>query len=774
MLYARDFIFNSDAAWRAHLRVDSSPQFAKNYLVAEADRISFANDGAFVRLQTMNDIRIEIRLLPLQVLGKQATNTAYKTKSCCRMLDLESRDGILQDRLRSITTDFGVESGLWLVPNFERPEEKVFPHVLPIADLDHGIHHCMNETALAYDGESWVMYQRQLAAISKLFGKRETVDRFVKFHIWDNHQIPQAARSSLAKMFDVTCPSLCEHRWHYNFEVLRWICKRQAFFQYLEPRILQQNNENTNINKDEMAALGTMLVDRKSHDLFWAIAWVEFRLHSWGFSVSRWLHGCPCHSRFGCSFDRDSEIQPACEWNGRRIIQVAEGKLDRFHDELLCLRIETCKFADAALKKLDEHDAISSTTLRNSFQTAKRKVALRFKQAMSYLGEFPWNLPRLLGFICPQPEGTTLESKVAESKRFASELVSAFDAGALKPQGTFGRFLDKSDALGQSLRKWAHEDVSADLPMAANLFQELAGYSTTLLCMQRLESRHHLVNQRMSIARASSPSTLSANLRRSLNADSHQSLFRENFSSYLLRFDELIPYTWQSRSELVKLVSGYHSNVMFANICAEQSLIESQAIQNRSTKEYSEQLAHLKSVLEEGSFYAVLQSESPTTYVILQVVSMHPSAKRYMQRAIKWSADPWNEKLSVVFLGQVAPENEVIAVDDDDDDHGGSYKQLTSSFTFSSTESFPSELLASNFFVCNFDGVYKLDDVSYKSVFALDGVNNSTGDTLELCDLSLRILVSFHVHCLFMVVLRFFHSMVFHVPKKFAYDQIWS
>ena len=34
-------MFNASAKWFGHLRLDSSPQFAKNYLLAEIDKISF-------------------------------------------------------------------------------------------------------------------------------------------------------------------------------------------------------------------------------------------------------------------------------------------------------------------------------------------------------------------------------------------------------------------------------------------------------------------------------------------------------------------------------------------------------------------------------------------------------------------------------------------------------------------------------------------------------------------------------------------------------------
>ena len=42
MLWARQFLFNAHDDFRMHLRLDSSPQFNRNYLVGEIDRISLA------------------------------------------------------------------------------------------------------------------------------------------------------------------------------------------------------------------------------------------------------------------------------------------------------------------------------------------------------------------------------------------------------------------------------------------------------------------------------------------------------------------------------------------------------------------------------------------------------------------------------------------------------------------------------------------------------------------------------------------------------------
>lgn len=44
MRWAREFVFPSEGQeWHTHFRVDSSPQYCKNYLVAEIDKMCFSH-----------------------------------------------------------------------------------------------------------------------------------------------------------------------------------------------------------------------------------------------------------------------------------------------------------------------------------------------------------------------------------------------------------------------------------------------------------------------------------------------------------------------------------------------------------------------------------------------------------------------------------------------------------------------------------------------------------------------------------------------------------
>lgn len=323
-------------------------------------------------------ITIETRLLPLQILGKQASSAAFKTKACERMLRLESEAGIAQQRLRSFMTDMGTESSLWTIPNFEDPSQKYFPYILPVADCDHGLHHCMKETEDAYD--EWGVYFKQLKGLSKLFGRRDSVDRWVKFNIRDNPRVPPEAKDSMAVMFKTTCPSLVQHRWLDHFEVLHWILQRQNLVTLADVKPDSDTNSETDLSQDEGDSLKRLISDPTVAARSWATAWVEYEVHKWGFSVYNYLHACPCHS-----IEEKKTMKQSCPWNGRRLVEIAGGAMEEFHRSLLSLRLDNSKEALKALNHLSGFDEAAARSLRASFEVAKNKVALRFRQATGYL-----------------------------------------------------------------------------------------------------------------------------------------------------------------------------------------------------------------------------------------------------------------------------------------------------------------------------------------------------------------------------------------------------
>ena len=201
---------------------------------------------------------VTTRLCPLQVLGKRATSTARKAKSCLRMLSLEADPADARIAMRSLLSDLGVESALWLLPNISLAEsvsegaaeaaerssnqlvaaaigegERCFPNSMPLADFDHMLHLAMTEAETAFGsvaGEAWLQFDRQVSAISKWFSKRDHVEFFIQRRINQNPRVPVSAKKSLAAMFNALCPTFVKTRWHFGFEVLHWISRRQALF----------------------------------------------------------------------------------------------------------------------------------------------------------------------------------------------------------------------------------------------------------------------------------------------------------------------------------------------------------------------------------------------------------------------------------------------------------------------------------------------------------------------------------------------------------------
>lgn len=339
----------------------------------------------------------------------------------------------------------------------------------------------------------------------------------------------------------------------------------------------------------------------------------------------------------------------------------------------------------------------------------------------------------MLCFLCDKSAGT-----VSASKDFAAQLVAEFDTTPEKfTVGRFDRFLDIEHELGRAFRQWASSEATT---MDTQLFQELLAYGAALLVMQRLEAKHHLVNQKMTVSRNSTPQTLSANLRRRLNKDCEQKEFRDNFPRYMTEFNLLVDTPWKSRYELSRIISGYSLSIMFADLSAEQqTLIKTGAAKEAmtSSKDFLDKLAHVKSVMAEGGYYAVPTSCAPdgsTRYTIMQLVSYQPASKRYMQKVVKWSEDPWSQMSSVCILGETTSrpmDGEVISLEDTD-----LPQSLAVDFQFSSSACCLTEIPISDFFLFNFEGTQELRDVDHVTTFALPCDASTDGDT-ALVDLNL-------------------------------------
>jgi hypothetical protein len=125
---------------------------------------------------------------------------------------------------------------------------------------------------------------------------------------------------------------------------------------------------------------------------------------------------------------------------------------------------------------------------------------------------------------------------------------------------------------------------------------------------------------------------------------------------------------------------------------------------------------------------------------MLQLLSLNVAGKRYMQKVMKWSEDPWFEKLGVVVLGTASLGGQGV---DCEDDAESTVYTLPAGFTFASAQRCPTEVSADTFFVNNFEGVYEFGGIDYKVGFAWDAITDilSQDSGQALLDLNLMILV---------------------------------
>lgn len=468
--------------------------------MAEADVIDISRVFSAKWRTVCDDIGIFTRLLPIQVLGRRATNAAFKYRSLLRMLHLEVGDvQLAKQRTRSFLNDMGTESKLALVPEIDAVEldRRAFNHTLPLHDLDHGMHHVMQELVDCWP-DLGAAFDRQLNALSKYFSKRDNAERFCKIRIWDSN-MPEAAKATLSKILLHTCPVFLHHRWQYRFDVLSWVCEREQLLMLLDPGSVASSRtregeddrpDQNDFTDADVEAIKLLYSDPSSLATFWALAYSMLLLCRWGHDLVAWLHGCWCHPTKECRKENKKKTGKPCPWNGRRLIELSCGAAGGFVQALRVLAIERDKFAFEKLDVLRRqgHNSIADQIVQG-FVTAKRMLEGRYVQLTSFLQEVPWNLVKLLRFmVC---NGDDVPRAINESRADAAKLLSDFASGKLVNIGDVGmQFINKPEFV-QSLRRWAK---GLDIHMNNNMFRELVGYGTSLLVMQRLEAKHHLVH----------------------------------------------------------------------------------------------------------------------------------------------------------------------------------------------------------------------------------------------------------------------------------------
>ena len=204
-------------------------------------------------------------------------------------------------------------------------------------------------------------------------------------------------------------------------------------------------------------------------------------------------------------------------------------------------------------------------------------------------------------------------------------------------EGPFRRHLDA----------WARGDGE----MYDKMFDELLGYSTALICMQRLEGRHSILKCFVQGKYFQLPATLSAAMRRRQNKDLENPLFEAMLPDLLSSIGELHVGSWGSKTELLESLSRQSAkanhdplvgerkrkeefNVALAGVCAKPGLGLGVA-----GEEVALQREHLKAVLERGKCYAIAGLKAGGTWTLFRVLHTSPSSNMYLQRACHLSVD---------------------------------------------------------------------------------------------------------------------------------------
>ena len=89
MLWARKYRFRLEAKWVVHCRIDSSPQFGRDFLMGECDIVYLAGVGPW--LDIGREGVLYTRLLVGQMVGARASGAMVKTRKLLHALSLESR-----------------------------------------------------------------------------------------------------------------------------------------------------------------------------------------------------------------------------------------------------------------------------------------------------------------------------------------------------------------------------------------------------------------------------------------------------------------------------------------------------------------------------------------------------------------------------------------------------------------------------------------------------------------------------------------------------------
>ena len=471
--------------------------------------------------------------------------------------------------------------------------------------------------------------------------------------------MPQDMNDRFSHSFDDLCPAWVPHRWKYKLEIYEWLLERRDTIRYLFPLLPEETSTEQEAHPDhsftdvEMEAILIVAKDTPESERYWLSLELVHPVHAWGGRLSGFLHGCDCHEQ---QLIEGKSI--SCVEKGRRGSTFAAVGRDRFRREL-----ENMKPPPAAVAK-----ATSSALklLLVAFVSSINGVCHRFMLVFGFWDKLPWGSFKL--YYAEVQQTADAKALVVE---WCRQLVQRYEERGSTNVGLVAhRFFDPQHPAG--LR--SHIDaLSHCYVMSVELADELRCYTSGLIVMQLLESRHHLVALALGHGRASKLPKLAADMRRHLNPDLSDNCFRANVDHYMARLQDrtsllpkvLVDECGASLSNFHAAVYGSHIQVMYGSVKAESQLVDAYkskvkrvAVPHADKEEDAMIVEYMRTILPERQFFSFQPAQEAGATEQLQpyrfqVVSAHPERKRNIEKISQLGDYSWD---GCVAIAQLFPE----------------------------------------------------------------------------------------------------------------------
>jgi hypothetical protein len=429
----------------------------------------------------------------------------------------------------------------------------------------------------------------------------------------------------------------------------------------------------------QMRVIGAVCVEAC---LWWVRVYLLFPIDLWGMSVSAWMHGCECHEALILSGKKID-----CNHKGRRAAPWAAFMKEKFRRELACMDAST--EATALILENSLHPKFQ--LLLGEFVTCRNSVVHRYILVFSYWDKLPWAVVKLY-------EAEVRPCKEARLRvvQTARQLSLQYDRNkASQSPVWYGNVADRffSNEHPSGLRR-VIDKLEIRYLMPFQLKSELQVYGTVLMVMQLLESRHHLANQKMVLARNTSLPTLSAALRRTVNDDTRTLEFKQNIDQYIGQMQSVLPplilqQCGSSHADFVRAVYGTHAGMLHGSVDREEEIIQkykahhARQTRNEAPSEANDRsmiVEHMRASMAEGETFfmadslfsqpdaeaelatdvaeseVILAARAPGA-IVIEVVAAFPERKACMEKISHMSEYQWTDCVGVATMQHDAERN---------------------------------------------------------------------------------------------------------------------